>query len=185
MLYRLHGQIRKHQEIQSEFVKVEDEVMSLSGRFSIINSHAVDYINSLGPDIAHEIYHVQKILHAANAALAEAQLLLASEDISSLSRAQALLDRHFTRQQQAGIEPLPQDPDDIAYKELSEDWKREVEEELQKIGKAIASASSRATETGLPKRRKRQSTLLSLKQIGIQGAPDGTVAPDDKSKNKS
>ena len=71
ILFRLQTQITKHRQIETKFAKVVDEVMSLSGRFSIIISHAVDYINALGPDIAHEIYHVQKILHAANAALAE------------------------------------------------------------------------------------------------------------------
>ncbi len=183
-------QMRYLQQIQSAQEETLSEVEKLNEKFTVIRSHATDYINSLGPELAHEIFHIQNLLLAANAVLEEVQQLATSEELSALAQAHSLIETHFacknsespndyraksaalncpsTEQEHSAQTSTEGFVSTTSYREeLAPGWQEYVESQLKVIGEAINAASLSASATGLPKRRERKSTQISLKELGL------------------
>ena len=127
-------------------------------RLSLIESHAVDYANSLGETGIKVLTELRDSINCVNVLLTEVESLIATKDLGALEEAQLLL---------TGKHP---DPDSVLSAQgasrgsalLGSDWEGRLEELMQEIGSRVSSASMSAAEAGLPKREKKERTLFSL-----------------------
>jgi hypothetical protein len=56
---------------------------------------------------------------------------------------------------------------------IDEHWQGAVEELLQRVGRAIAHASKKSEQIGLPKQMKTRTTMQQLEEAGVDFRFDG------------
>jgi hypothetical protein len=164
--YRLHRQLRLHHHLGKNLVKVEQRVLNLSNRFSLLNEHATDYIMSIGPELTHDLYQAQNTIAMAKSALEELRQLLSLEDANSLSKAESILHHHFSIQ---SINKPSTNYSTEQFRSLNPGWMERINTDIQEIGRVVVDVSQKADKAGIPKRKKRMSTFTAMREVGVKG----------------
>ncbi len=151
--------------------QVADKVDELGSRFypvlervQAVEEHAVDYANSLDSESLVCLDELQKMVRTVKTVLFEVESRLESGDFREFKDAELFLTGKHPRQ--LGTEQNF-DGGELSLR-IDPDWERHMERLLQIIGKSVSHASLAATEIGVPKRRKRKATLISLFRAGIK-----------------
>ena len=134
-------------------------------RMQTIETHALDYLNSLTNDGQKAIYEVKELISAGKNLADEVQELIESRDMGAFAEAEKLLRDDFPIS-----EEMVRKFDGTYVRRYPKycNWKDVIENNLQQIGREVSRASTRATQSGVPKRKKRQSTVVSLMQAGVR-----------------
>ncbi len=161
-------------------VKYEDlnkRIKVFGERLELVQEHAIDYMNSLSGEGTRALYQLQKILSTQREIIAEVEQLGNAQDVISLQKANRLLDY---LQSKANVKPSASPSVDPPPRSdsLLDNWEPRSEELLQLLGLDVSLASDIAKRSGLPKRRKRQHTSLSLEEAGILAALRGGKVPE-------
>lgn len=152
-------------EVYRETAMLRNRIEEFKIRIKLVEPHAADYMNSLGAEGSRAVLRLRDIISALERLIQELDNLLAYNHLGTLFEAKHLLDTAF----------LSEEPEDkkegfvtLSYDTLTSKWEEEIEDLLQEVGGKIANASISAEEVGIPKRRKRQPTLLSLYKADIR-----------------
>ncbi|MFN8392429.1 MAG: hypothetical protein U0136_19205 [Bdellovibrionota bacterium] len=169
--------------VRAKFDDIQGRVASFEHRLNLLQEHALDYINSLSGDGARALYELQQLLAAQNHLLEQIAEKIALQDINALRNAEKILDAMNQKAQltseRAELENSQvqkvYDPNDPSS--LRPGWESRAEELLQLLGLDISLASESSRASGIPRRRKRRGTSMSLKEAGILAALRG---PDNQ-----
>ena len=144
--------------VRDQFDDLITRLRDQQERLALIESHAVDYANSLGQGGSKVLSELRDAITSITVLLTEVESLIATKDLGALEEAQLLMN---------GKHP---DPDSVLSVQgaargsalLGGDWEGRLDELMQEIGSRVSSASMSAAEAGLPKREKKERTLFSL-----------------------
>ncbi len=134
-------------------------------RIRIIDTQAHDYMCSLGADGSKLITEIKNMAMAINCLVDEVGSLIATRDLGALHEAQLLLDGSHQEQLNAA-----QNYDGTVTQRyiLPPNWEQDLEQMIQHAGIEISKASQNAAQSGVPKRKKENSTIFSLFKAGIR-----------------
>lgn len=151
--------------ITKRFRALSNSMYEFNSRVRVVETHAADYMNSLGPEGTRLLTELRNSMNSINLLLDEIGALLATQDIGALNEAAQLLDGTHPEQ----VREVRNYDGTISRRyTLPENWERQLEGMIQRAGQEVSSASMNATETGIPKRRKAQPTIFSLIRAGIR-----------------
>ncbi len=147
---------KKLEELGSKIAKSES-------RLQIVRSHAIDYINSLGPEGAENMNQINSILKKVKLVADEAQLLTQSNSSKKLKLANEILDGKKSLQIEEN-----QTVKNEEYK-LDSNWERIIEDLIQELGVKVAEVSKNSKSDGIPTfgRQFKRETIHDLEQAGI------------------
>lgn len=145
------------------------QVTDYRDRLDRIELHATDYINSIGANGSRDLFQLRSIILTLEKLVTDIEACLVTPETESMLEARALLEKTL-----AGAEEAPP----ARNKEqanlvtptttLPPGWEMVLESLIQDLGSKIAQASLSADHAGIPKRRKKERTLLSLIHAGIK-----------------
>ena len=167
---RLDGAVR------GKLTELQERLSSFEHRLSLIQEHALDYMNSISGEGSRALYQLQQIIASQRELIAQIESHLASQDINALRKADRLLEETLHKATPVGHGSKSS----AAYGKLLENWESRSEELLQTLGLDISLASESSRSSGLPKRRKRRGTSMSLKEAGILAAIRNQKPPPQK-----
>jgi hypothetical protein len=122
-------------------------------------------MNSLGAEGSRLIAEIRTTVNSINDLLNEVGSLVATRDLGALQEATLLLkgehpDQHTQVRKFDGT---------VSQRfVLPEDWDERLEALLQRAGQEVSEASMNATESGIPKRKKSESTMFDLQKARIR-----------------
>ena len=153
---------KKHKNLA--YNKLEDlsnKIAKHDSRLQIVRSHAIDYLNSLGPVGANNMSKIQSILSSVEVLADKAHALVKSNSKKNLKLANDILDGN----QSVVIEDNGKKNDYI----LNQSWEKDIENLLQELGTKVAEVSNNAKSTGIPTfgRQFKRETMHDLEQAGI------------------
>ena len=170
-------QERVDKSVKDKFESLQSRLGAFEHRLSLLQGHALDYMNSLSGEGTRALYRLQQILSAQRELMQQIESQIKLADVAALREAEKMLDDAnsppSTTKQKAVKE---QDHTEGEEQALQEDeiprtnWEQQAEELFQLLGLDIALASESSKSSGLPRRRKRQPTSLSLEEAGILAA---------------
>lgn len=161
---------RRAKSLRARLDQLDQHIGSFEERLLTIETHALDYLNSLTVDGNKALYETKELVAAGKNLADEIQELIETGDVAAYGEAERLLRDQF---------PLTEemvrkfDGSYVRRYPKYRNWKDVIENNLQQVGREVSRASNRATESGIPKRKKRQSTVVSLMQAGVRAATQG------------
>lgn len=163
-------QRRKAKHLRERLNVLDEVINGFEGRLLSIETHALDYMNSLTQDGSKALYEVKELISAGRNLADEVQELIETRDLSAYNEAERLLRDDFVISEEM-VRKF--DGSYVRRYPKYRNWKDVIENHLQQIGREVSRASTRATESGIPKRKKRQSTVVSLMQAGVRAVATG------------
>lgn len=160
--------------VRSKLYELQDRLEAFEKRLGLIQEHALDYMNSISGEGSRALYQLQQIISAQRELIREIEGHLAAQDINALRNADRLLEDTLHKNRMQHSEKK------TATMRLTENWEVKSEELLQTLGLDISLASQSSHDSGIPRRRKRRGTSMSLKEAGILAAIRGPKSPADK-----
>lgn len=154
------------QKLQTAAVMVSDfssRHVELEERVRMVEYSAVGYVNSIGKDGANLLEELQKRINQSAYLLEELESLLVTGDSSAAKEVEMFFCNDHPRQ----ISPEVSFDGTPRLLRFDPQWDAQIEEILQKLGGTVSQASIAATAIGIPKSRKRKSTLMNLLDAGI------------------
>jgi hypothetical protein len=153
------------QRAEKKLEKIVGRVSEFDSRLQIVRSHAIDYLNSLGPDGARRMSEIQTLLGKIQLAADQAKNLLESESFSKMKLAEKILDG----QEAIFLEDSGSGNASSWEFRIQDGWNTEIENKLQELGANVASASTSAKNVGIPTfgRQFKRETIHDLKEAGI------------------
>jgi hypothetical protein len=150
---------------EKKLENVISTITEFGSRLQIVRSHAIDYLNSLGPDGARQMSEIQALLARIQLAADQARTLLDSESFSKMRLAEKILDGEeaiYLEDSGSG------NASNWEFK-IADGWNTEVEKKLQELGANVATASTSAKNVGIPTfgRQFKRETIHDLKEAGI------------------
>jgi Flp pilus assembly protein TadG len=136
----------------------------LRQRVQLVETSAVDYVNSIGKDGIAVLEELQRRVDDVTFFINELEALVESGETAAISEVELLLGNQHPRQQNVE-RSYDGTIRDLRYNPL---WDSEIEGLLQRLGEDVSSASLAATRIGVPKRRKRKTTIHNLLRAGIR-----------------
>jgi hypothetical protein len=171
-MLRLHA--RLDTSVRTKLKDLCVRIVSFEQRLNLLQEHALDYMNSLSGDGMRALYELQQILMAQRNLLAQIDQLIQRQQVEDLREADRLIEFANSRARPAERESNPDygtrliDPSKPT--EVLQGWESRGEELLQLLGLDISLASENSKNCGLPRRRKRKGTSMSLQEAGILAA---------------
>lgn len=161
---------RRAKQLRARLEILDGVLGNFEERLLTIETHALDYLNSLTQDGARALYEVKELIGAGKNLGDEIQELIETRDLSAFVEAERLLRDDFPI-----TEEMVRKFDGSYVRRYPKyrNWKDVIENHLQQVGREVSRASTRATESGVPKRKKRQSTVVSLMQAGVRAVTTG------------
>lgn len=132
-------------------------------RVTLIETHAIDYFNSMAPDAREAFALAKQIINAVEDLIESLECLIALGDNRSLTEAEALLAQNLQMKSSAVtmVEGLPDIP--LLYRHQ---WEGTLDHLFQTVGKEISRASENAYSFNMT-RRERRRTIENLIDAGI------------------
>ena len=161
---------RRAKNLRARLEILDEQLGSFEERLLTIETHALDYLNSLTTDGSKALYEVKELVAAGKNLADEVQELIETGDVAAFGEAEKLLRDQFPLHEEM-VRKF--DGSYVRRYPKFRNWKDVIENNLQQVGREVSRASNRATESGLPKRKKRQSTVVSLMQAGVRAATQG------------
>lgn len=155
-LARFERVVERVAQLSLEFVHMRERV-------ALVETSAVDYVNSIGREGVVALEQIQKRIDDLAALLNELEALVASGQPSAITEVELYLANKHPRQERIERE-FDGTIRDFRFNPF---WSSELEGLLQQLGKSVSQASLAATAVGLPKRRERKSTIQNLMRAGI------------------
>ncbi|MCB0325046.1 MAG: hypothetical protein KDD69_15790 [Bdellovibrionales bacterium] len=165
LLYILLRRDSLAKRVGERVTNLAQRVGEFSERAKLVEIHAADYMNSLSKEATQTLGALRRTIDETESLLAELQGLLELKDFGALQEAELLLNGRHPEQQ---VERHHFDGTSSKRFSLPNNWEERVEDMLQHLGKEVGRASVLATEAGIPKRPKQQSTIFSLFRAGIR-----------------
>ena len=165
MLYILLRRDSMYHRLQSRLGFLESRMQEYNERVGIVETQASDYMNSLGPEGSRMLAEIRDMVNSINYLLDEVGSLAATKDIGALQEAELLLEGRHPGQNET-VRNF--DGTQTTRYTLPPDWEERLEIMLQHVGQEVSLASINAKEAGIPKRKKKQSTIFSLFKAGIR-----------------
>ena len=159
-----HQRARLERGVNRKIDLFNNKVDDYTQRLSLVETHAVDYMNSIGPEGGRLLSELRQTL---------GQLQDLSELVTDLAETRDLGALEEVRLYFAGQHPNQKELQNYETGQtkifpLTPDWEQRLEYLLQLVGRGVSQASSQAREAGVPKRSKRDSTMSSLFKAKIR-----------------
>ena len=155
------GKKRYKKKAYDKLEKLSSAVGKQDSRLQIVRSHAIDYLNSLGPIGAKNMSEIQSKLSNVEMLADKAHVLAKSNSKKKIKLANDILDG----KKSVTIEENGRKSEYT----LNDNWLNEIEDLLQELGNKIAEASNNSKDTGIPTfgRQFKRETMHDLEQAGI------------------
>ena len=152
---------RVDRAIRKQYRILNEEIGEYQKRAALISEHVHDYYNSLATEGRGGLDELQSL---------QDNLGLALEQISRLIEAKKYRTAEdmmfFLQGEDEALSPEWQQRTGVDFP-LLRGWQKKLEESIQTVGKDIAKASEGMKKLGVTRTRKRQPTLMSLEQAGV------------------
>lgn len=164
LLIKYFLRFRRMKRIADRVDELGSNFYPLLERIRAVEEHAVDYANSLDSEALACLDELQKLSRSMESFMYEVEHRLEDGSYEAVREAELfVIGRHPMQLRKE----LHYDGAELDLR-IDADWERHIERLLQIVGKSVSNASFAATELGVPKRRKRRATLLSLFRAGIK-----------------
>ena len=165
MLYIFLRRDSLYTRLRARLGFLESQMRDFNERVCIVENQASDYMNSLGPEGSRLIAEIRDMVNSINYLLDEVGSLAATRDLGALQEAELLLEGKHPEQHE---KIRNYDGTYSSRYTIPLDWDDRLEGMLQRVGQEVSRASINAKEAGIPKRKKKQSTIFSLFKAGIR-----------------
>ena len=152
-------------EIRSEVKRARSAAVNFEQRMNQLESHAVDYLLSVGTSGASELVSMKDTLARVDKVMAEVEGLLVIGDFAALGDALTLLSYTYDvfpeEKKLKAIESFPR-----------ADWEEHFESTLQSLGDKVRAASEIRSRNKISRlgQEKRKPTIATLYDIGVKTA---------------
>ena len=171
LLYRLRrAHVKLISRVERRYRDLCEKVSFFQQRLGLIQTYALDYVNSMTPEGSRAMYQLQQLIAAQAKLVEELEDWVGSQDTVTLAEA----DRLLFEMLYSPDESAATNESGVVRTKLDR-WEIRFEQLLQIVGRDVAAASRKARELGLPRRKDRRPTNATLKLAGIlaaQNEPD-------------
>jgi hypothetical protein len=160
-LFLLNKKTFMAKDAKAHLSAVGSIVADYNRRMKLIESPAGNYMHSLGSEGGKALLKLKRLINDAADLTREADALIRTNSFDCIAEAALLLSGTHPSQVHDNI------PASQRRITVDQNWQAAVEELLQRVGRAIAYASKKSEQIGLPKQMQNRTTLQQLEEAGV------------------
>ncbi len=160
-LFLLNKKTFMAKDVKSHLNAIEDIVDDYNRRVKLVEAPAGNYMHSLGSEGGKALLKLKRLITDASDLTNEVDALIKTNSFDCIAEADLLLSGTHPCQTHKNV------PSSQRRIVIDQQWQAAVEELLQRVGRAIAHASRKAEQIGLPKQVRARTTMQQLEDAGV------------------